>query len=356
MKKPSISVVLPSYNHGRHVSACIDAFLSQTLQDFELIIIDDASVDDNLARIKEYSDGRIKLIERRKNHGVAAGMNDGFRAASADIVCFFATDHVPDPGYLDSAVAALAGRSEAVAAYFPLRKIAEDGTPIDSQDCRLPWGLSRLEILRASFMGANQLPSPGMVIRRDAALRSLLPDGVCQYSDWMFNNRLLLLGDIVLAESPMLSYRVSASSLSAHSLRSMAREMLETRIMMDDFLTIKDPEFLAELFPAEIGPYANLPACHIPFVLGRLALLSEHADKRCWGYELILRHLSEPGMAESLRDRANFTYKNLMALVPTETASLGEQIRQLRRRNRHLRRWCVFLAGSLALASWLLLR
>ena len=356
MKKiPLVTVILPSYNHGKHVAGCIEAFLSQTMQDFELVIIDDASTDDNLLRIKRFSDSRVKLIKRDHNHGVAAGMNDGLRAATASLVCIFATDDMPDADYLAEAIKTLENRPEAVAAYFPLRKITEDGLPLNDI-CILPWGAGRCEVLSNSFIGSNPLPSPGMIFRREVALKAILPVGVCQYSDWIFNNRLLMLGEITFGKSPLLSYRVSPSSLSAPSLASAARDILETRIMMDDFLKIQDMSFLRQVFAEKITPYSSLPNMHVPYILGRLALLSEIHEKRCWGYETIMRHISMPGMAESLREQSGFTHKDLMALVPTEAATRADEIRRLHRRLRHLRRWTVALGVFLALALWSLLR
>jgi hypothetical protein len=188
-----------------------------------------------------------------------------------------------------------------------------------------------------------------MAVRLEIARAIPVPEGVAQYSDWIWHNRILMRGDIILLGEQLVRYRVSASSLCYRSVSSLAREMLETRVMMDDFLGIKDMDFLADVFPAEIGPYRLLPPRHLPYVLGRLALLSDIPEKRCWGYETIMRHLSEPGVPESLQNHAGFTYKDLMALVPTEAASLGEDARRLRRQVRHLRRWLVALALALGL-------
>ncbi|MBV5276660.1 hypothetical protein JZU56_02155, partial [bacterium] len=108
--------------------------------------------------------------------------------------------------------------------------------------------------------------------------------------------------------------------------------------------------------PVEMKPYTGLPLRHLPYVLGRLALLSDIPEKRSWGYEVIMRHLSAPGVAESLQALAGFTHKDLMGLAPTEAAARTEEVRQLRRRLRHLRRLALVLAGGLALALLALLR
>jgi hypothetical protein len=202
-----------------------------------------------------------------------------------------------------------------------------------------------------------------MAIRRDFAKAWILPEGTVQYSDWMLQNRILMSGEIVMLEESLVRYRVSPTSLSAPSLGRMARDMLETGIMMDDFLNIQEMDFLARVFPVEMKPYAGLPLRHLPYVLGRLALLSDIPEKRSWGYEIMMRHLSEPSVAESLHELAGFTHKNLMELAPTDAAARIEEIQLLRlqtsrlgRRMRRLRRWVIALSSGLAIAIWALFK
>jgi glycosyltransferase involved in cell wall biosynthesis len=352
---PLLSIVCPSYNHGHYVVSFIESLKAQGEPRWELIIIDDASTDDNLARIKTVTDSRVRVITRGYNHGVTAGMNEGVRLARAEVVAFIASDDLVRPRYVERVLAAFAASPSAIAAYVELDRMGP-GEDSLGEPCLLPATADRLGLLRNSFLGHNQLPSPGMAVRREVALGLLLPEGAVQYSDWIFQNRILLMGDIILIREQLVRYRVSPSSLSARTLGSAARDTLETRIMMDDFMKIQDMAFLRQVFPEEIKAYASLPAVHMPYVLGRLALLSDIHEKRCWGYEVIMRHLSEPGMAESLRQHAGFTHKDLMGLAPTEAAAQTEEVRQLRRRLRHLRRWAFVLAGGLALALWVLFR
>ncbi len=355
VNSPVVSVICPSYNHGRYVGDFLRSMQAQTDPRWELIIIDDASTDDNVAQITRFDDPRVRLIVRSHNRGVAAGMNEAVSLARAGIVAFIASDDLARPEYVQRIGQAFADNPAVVAAYVSLERIDELGASLKRQSS-LSAGRSRHELLRQSFLGPNQLPSPGMAVRREVAGAIRVPDGVAQYSDWIWNNRILMRGDVILLGEQLVRYRVSESSLCYRTVGSLAREMLETRIMMDDFLGIKDMNFLADVFPAEIAPYRGLPSHHLPYVLGRLALMSDIPEKRCWGYETIMRHLSEPGAPESLQEHAGFTYKDLMALAPTESASLVEDARLLRRKLRHLRRWLVALALGLAVALAILLR
>jgi hypothetical protein len=350
---PSLSIVCSCYNHGRYLSGFLEALAAQTDGRFEVIVIDDASTDDSLTLIQAAADPRIRIVARGVNRGYCASLNEGVQLARADVVAFLASDDLPHPQYVERVLASLKSAPTAIAAYVELDRISQDGISL-GEPCRLPSTVARHEILRRSFLGQNQLPSPGMAIRRDFAKAWILPEGTVQYSDWMLQNRILMSGEIVMHEEQLVRYRVSATSLSARSPGSMARDLLETRIMMDDFLKIQDMDFLAQVFPVELQAYASLPLRHLPYVLGRLALLSDIPEKRAWGYEIIMRHISEPGVAESLQALAGFTHMDLMALAPTEAAGRIEEIRMLRRQTRHLRRWIAALGCGFALALWAL--
>ena len=59
---PTVSVIIPSFNHERFVEECIQSVLNQTFQDFEIIITDDASIDRTVELIEQFKDSRIKLF------------------------------------------------------------------------------------------------------------------------------------------------------------------------------------------------------------------------------------------------------------------------------------------------------
>ena len=72
IKLPKVSVLMPSYNHSKFISEAIDSVLDQTLEDWELIIVDDASKDESqeiIAKFKEAND-RIKFWAHEKNMGI----------------------------------------------------------------------------------------------------------------------------------------------------------------------------------------------------------------------------------------------------------------------------------------------
>ena len=68
---PKISVIVPVYNTEKYLPECLDSILSQTLEDIEIIAINDGSPDNSIEILKGYAakDDRIKIIDK-KNEGV----------------------------------------------------------------------------------------------------------------------------------------------------------------------------------------------------------------------------------------------------------------------------------------------
>lgn len=94
IKRPLITVVMPNYNGHRFVEQAIDSVLSQTYQDFELLVVDDCSKDDSLQLIKQkaQSDSRIRVIALEKNAGVANARNVGIREAKGKYIALLDND------------------------------------------------------------------------------------------------------------------------------------------------------------------------------------------------------------------------------------------------------------------------
>ena len=86
-----VSVITPTYNREKLISKCIDSFIHQTLEDIELIIIDDGSTDNTSKVISEYKDSRIKYV-KRENHGIGSSRNYGIDMSQGEYIVFVDSD------------------------------------------------------------------------------------------------------------------------------------------------------------------------------------------------------------------------------------------------------------------------
>lgn len=94
MNSPSISVVLPTYNVEKYISRCLDSCLSQSLSDFEIIIVDDCGSDRSIEIATEYAekDNRIKIVKNKKNMGTYHARRVGVESSAGDYIVFLDPD------------------------------------------------------------------------------------------------------------------------------------------------------------------------------------------------------------------------------------------------------------------------
>jgi glycosyltransferase involved in cell wall biosynthesis len=100
---PQVSVILPTYNHAHFLPFSLRSVLGQSLQDFEVLVVDDGSRDNTSDVVKQFPDPRIHYIYQA-NRGLAAARNTGIRAASGDYLAFLDADDVFSPCKLEAQV------------------------------------------------------------------------------------------------------------------------------------------------------------------------------------------------------------------------------------------------------------
>src|SRR5579864_2284139 len=106
---PTVSVVVPNYNHARFLPERIESILRQTYQDFELILLDDRSTDDSRAILSQYGgDPRVTIEFNDVNSGSTFKQwNKGVRLARGRYIWIAESDDYADDRLLERLVAAL---------------------------------------------------------------------------------------------------------------------------------------------------------------------------------------------------------------------------------------------------------
>lgn len=95
------SIIIPVYNVAPYLRECLDSVLSQTIEDFEVLAIDDGSTDESGRIIDEYAvkDQRITVLHKG-NNGVSSARNAGIDIAKGEFLCFVDGDDIIAPTYL----------------------------------------------------------------------------------------------------------------------------------------------------------------------------------------------------------------------------------------------------------------
>ena len=94
---PKFSITLCTFNSLEYIGDCINSLLNQTLQDFELIIVDDGSTDGTVDYLRGLSDHRIKLLVLNSNFGLIYARTQAFQAACGIYIALMDSDDIAHP-------------------------------------------------------------------------------------------------------------------------------------------------------------------------------------------------------------------------------------------------------------------
>jgi glycosyltransferase involved in cell wall biosynthesis len=87
-----VSVIIPTYNRAHLIGRAIQSVLDQTYQNFEIILVDDGSIDDTEEVVKSFGDKRITYVRHTRNKGGAVARNTGIQAARGEYIAFQDSD------------------------------------------------------------------------------------------------------------------------------------------------------------------------------------------------------------------------------------------------------------------------
>lgn len=150
---PKISVAIPVYNVEKYIARCLDSVINQTLQDIEIVVVNDKSPDKSMQTVKEYAnkDSRIKIIEHDNNQGLMCARRTGYLNSSSEYVFFLDSDDALPSDALESLYdKALQSRSDIVAGI--LAYITPKGTEESSYPCSLKYGDNRKAVIKSTLL------------------------------------------------------------------------------------------------------------------------------------------------------------------------------------------------------------
>jgi len=204
---PRVTVVIAAYNAGAFIDETLQSVFVQSLKNFELIVVDDGSIDRTPEILNSYSDPRL-IVRRQANSGVSAARNAGLALARAPYVFFLDADDILEPTALAKMVDVLERMPDRVACFGHHIKIAEDGSELSNRG-DLCWKTFPTSDTLRHLIAKNFIVCGAICIRTEAALavrgfNTSLKLG----EDWEFWCRLAALGDFAaLPNDVILFYR-----------------------------------------------------------------------------------------------------------------------------------------------------
>jgi hypothetical protein len=235
--RPTLSVVLPNYNHGSLIARALAALLGQERSPDEIVVVDDASTDDSRDVIAGFAarSASIRVLVNDQNQGVIAALIRGLEAAGGDYVYFAASDDWVMPGFFKLALEKLEqnptlglfcgeavlrdGRTNEPFGIRPaVRPVSQAGPVTTHEACRL---LKRTD---------NWILTGSAVFRRDAVMRAGGFDPrLGSFADGLMGRKIALSCGFYYATQVVATWVVFSESVSRRTALdpAAARHALE---------------------------------------------------------------------------------------------------------------------------------
>lgn len=211
MGKPAVSVIIPVWNCERYLQEAIESVLSQSLRDFELIVVNDGSSD----RSEEIASGflrdpRVRIINQ-PNSGVVAARNAGLRAAKAEFVAFLDADDMAMPDRLSKQFAYMHEHPEVAVLGSHITHFTDAKKILHTEE--FPVGPARVT---RGLESRNTIAQPSVMLRKQMAIaaggyRDAFRFGAEDYDLWLRLAENHLLDNLPEA---LTFYRIHTDSLT----------------------------------------------------------------------------------------------------------------------------------------------
>jgi glycosyltransferase involved in cell wall biosynthesis len=173
---PLVSVIIPCYNYGEYLDEAIDSVLTQTFQDFEVIVVDDGSTDFKTLDVLKKLSKRKTRVMHQSNMGLPTARNNGIQTSKGKYICCLDADDTLESTYLEKAVWLLEANPDVGFAYSWVGRFGTEGGVWKTQ----PFNLKRL-------LSYNHI-SVAAVFRHSAweEVNGYWPEMRPGYEDWEF--------------------------------------------------------------------------------------------------------------------------------------------------------------------------
>ena len=219
-----VSVIMPVYNGVLFVGEAIGSVLTQTLTDWELIVVDDGSTDATPQVLSEFTDPRISVI-RQKNGGEGAARNTGLDAATGQYIAFLDADDLHLPNGLADMISYLESHRQFDVVYSDGVMCDQDKKPLICLSEIRP-GMYEGNILEHLVL-SNIITAPDCTAVRRSAIEALdlRFDPLLKYGvDWDFWTRLARFSQFGYMPVLTCTYRVHGSNMTSAAEPSQAEE------------------------------------------------------------------------------------------------------------------------------------
>ena len=169
-KKPKISVIIPVYNVEKYLVECLDSLIFQTLKDFEIICVNDASTDNSLEILERYAknDARFVVVSQ-ENQGPGVARNNAIDIAKGEYIVFVDPDDWIEVNALEK-IYSYFKKTNANVVQFDYREYSEEKNKYKEQNFKINllnlcnYDISKMNVYNSIVLGKKNLLGYGMAV------------------------------------------------------------------------------------------------------------------------------------------------------------------------------------------------
>ena len=227
-RTPKVSVIIPTYNRQGLLGRAMSSVLDQGYEDFELIVVDDASTDRTRETVEGFADGRVRYLRHDTNEGAATARNTGIRASRGQYIAFHDSDDEWLAGKLEKQMRLFEEAGDTVGAVYCAFLRIENGKETYIPGPHIE---EREGDLSHALLFENFVSTQTLVVRRERLEKAgLFFDQLPRFQDWELAIRLSANCEFRLIDEALVrSYSTAGSITSDGPAGVKALEMILQR-------------------------------------------------------------------------------------------------------------------------------
>lgn len=313
---------MASYNHEKFVQEAVQSVLDQSFQDFELIIIDDASTDNTVNIIKRFNDKRIHLTVLAQNQGQFVATNLGLEKARGEYIGILNSDDAFHPEKLNKQITFLENNSNIAAVFSFAEMINENNRPFTNINNPYSYifnqpNRSRHKWLHYFFFYGNCLCHPSVLIRSKCHQELGHYDPrFANCADLQFWIKLTAKYNIHIIHEKLTKFRIlekegNMSGNSTESQKRMRWEDYQAKLLYFNGL-LSEEDFLAAFPKAKKYIVKKETPLLTNYLLARLTLDTKNPYFEAMGLRIIFEMMKDRNIIKRLNDNYGFRCKDLL--------------------------------------------
>lgn len=213
--KPTVSVIIPTYNRANMIVPCIESVLAQSYPVNEIIIVDDHSTDDTIKQLNKFKDNII-ILKTEKQSGAQTARNIGIKSAKSEWIAFLDSDDEWLPNKIEKQISAL-------------KKFAYDQWTVVHGDCYIKntnsdkknhWQLESIngENVYKQLLSKSGTLFPSILTSKQALEKiNYLDENTPSYHEWDTAIRLAKHCRFIHIQEPLFIYNIHKNTISKNS-------------------------------------------------------------------------------------------------------------------------------------------